>query len=594
VANLLRAIQAYGRFAESRYLRMSPSLEDDHRLGRRRRNMSKGLGWRVLTWVLMAQLLVNACATVPLRGTGGSGRPVEPRGPMPGSEQWEELEDARRAELESVLAGMWGVAGEVREVGTVLEFTFWVEGGAFTQMGFWRHTRGRELGDRVDQVSFTRELREILPRYTEGVAGLMRLSLRREERRWRADFKLDTEAEFPLEAKTWPVQRVGLRAEVVERLAATGREVASRLWAPAGVQVRWQVEVELEDERVTGLETRPTHSLPGGKSVRAAPETIGTWVNVLAPFTQGLGPRKVRVEWEGEHIAGSGLSRWRIVAAEVVRPPPPTPENAEVVLAYRAMHEQILREWREQTREGFQQLAVFSAEQVALFVIAGVAARGLAVVMEAAAPMIARALMTGGTHAVGWVRSLVARALPAEKQALGRLMAKAETQGLEALSATERAEVLSILRRMEASAVAPLEDAAKDRLRRDAQARFYQELHPDLSAILRGPNGHAYDIHHCIPMEFAHKFPLRDINAAENLAAAAKPVHASLGRVWTRLRKLLSDPDARTVEEVERLVRKHYGRWFNKAYDYSKGADEALEAAERAALEELEVLLRAR
>jgi hypothetical protein len=73
-------------------------------------------------------------------------------------------------------------------------------------------------------------------------------------------------------------------------------------------------------------------------------------------------------------------------------------------------------------------------------------------------------LAKGGTYALGWFRSLAARVLPAEKQALGRLIAKAEAQGLEALSATERAEVLSILRRMEASAVAPLEDAAKDRL----------------------------------------------------------------------------------------------------------------------------------
>src|SRR5690606_28624852 len=142
------------------------------------------------------------------------------------------------------------------------------------------------------------------------------------------------------------------------------------------------------------------------------------------------------------------------------------------------------------------------AEQVALLVVAGVAARGLAVVMEAAAPMIARVLAKGGTHALGWMRSLAARAAPAEKEALGRLMAKAEAQGLDALSATERAEILSILRRMEASAGAPLSKLAKDRLRSDAQKRFYRELHPELSSILRRPNGHAYDVHHCIPMEF--------------------------------------------------------------------------------------------
>jgi hypothetical protein len=39
------------------------------------------------------------------------------------------------------------------------------------------------------------------------------------------------------------------------------------------------------------------------------------------------------------------------------------------------------------------------------------------------------------------------------------------------------------------------------------------------------------------------------------------------------------------------MTRRHYERWFSKVY---KTSDEALEAAERAALEELEVLLRAR
>ena len=121
-------------------------------------------------------------------------------------------------------------------------------------------------------------------------------------------------------------------------------------------------------------------------------------------------------------------------------------------------------------------------------------------------------------------------------------------------------------------------------------SRFIQSC----PAILRESNGYAYDIHHCIPMEFAHKFPLRDINSAENLAAAAKPVHEGVGRVWTRLRKMPGEPDARVVEDVERLVRRHFGRWFNKVYDQSGNSHEALAAAERAALEELEVLLRSR
>ncbi len=556
--------------------------------------MCKGPGWRTLSWVLVAQLLVNACATVPLVGTGGSGSAVEPRGLTPGSAQWGDLKEARRTELESALVGMWGVASEVREVGAVLEFTFWVEGGAFTQVSLRRLEKGTELGSGVNRESFWRELREILPRYSQGVTGLMRLKLRREERRWRPDFKLDTEAEFPLEAKTWPVQRVGVRAEVLERLAATGREVASRVWAPAGAQVRWQVEVELDDEQVTGLETRPPRSLPGGKSVRAAPETVGTWVNVLAPFTQGLGPRKVRMEWEGEHIGGSGLSRWKIAAAEVVRPPPLTPENAEVVLAYRAMHEQIQREWREQTQENFKEMAIFSAEQVALFIVGGLAARGLGVVVEAAAPTIVRVMAKGGTYAAGWVRSVLVRAMPAEKQALTQLMAKAETQGLNSLTMVEREQLKALFARLEELPTTPLNNlpGSKDRLRRDASSYFYERLHPELSSALKDSHGVLYDVHHCIPLQHAHLFPLRDINAASNLAAAARPVHTKINNVWARAQATKKELTAGDVEETERIVRKHFERWFNKAYDESDKAAQELATAESAALAEVQAFLR--
>jgi hypothetical protein len=555
----------------------------------------KGLGWRALSWVLVAQLLMNGCATVPLAGTGGSGSAVEPRGPRPGGTQWDELEEARRAELESALTGMWGVASEVREVGAVLEFTFWVEGGAFTQVSLRRPERGREVGSGVDRESFARELREVLPRYTEGVAGLMRLKLRREGRRWRADFKLDTEAEFPLEAKTWPVQRVGLRAEVRERLAATGREVASRVWAAAGAQVRWQVEVTLEDERVMGLEARPPRSLPGGKSVRAVRETVGTWVNVLAPFTQGLGPRKVRMEWEGEHIAGSGQSRWKIVSAEVVRPPPPKPENAEVVVAYRAMHEQIQREWREQTQESFQQMAVFTAEQVALFVVGGLAARGLGVVMEAAAPTIVQVTTNGGTYAVGWFRSLFVRAARSEKQAFARIMAKVEAHGLESLTVAERNELRALLSRLEGHITTPLNQLgdAKDALRSEAKEIFYERLHPQPSTVLRDFKGVRYDVHHSTPLEYAHLFPLRDVNAGANLVAAARPVHASINGVWTRLRSAPRTPTGEEVLRVEGIVRKHFGRWFNKVHEESAESAAELAHAKAAALDEINALIAA-
>lgn len=549
--------------------------------------------FRALTWGWVALLLFTGCATVPQGGTGGSGPPRGLRGPSTGSAEWEALEEARRAEVESALEGMWGVASEVREVGAVLEFTYWAEGGAFTLLSLRRAERGAERGSALSREDFADAMRELLSTYAGEAAGEMRLTLRREERRWGADFRVNTDAELPLEAKTWPVRQAGVRAEVLERLVATGREVAGRVWVPAGAQVRWQVEVELEDERVKGLETHPPRALPGGKAVKAGPETVGTWVNVLAPFTQGLGPRKVRMEWEGTHVAGSGLSRWRLVAAEVVRPPLPAPENAEVVLEYRAMHEQIQRQWREQTREAFEAAGLWSAEQVALFVVSGWAVRGLGLGVEAVAPVIHRMLARGGTSAVGWLRSLLARASVAERQTLGKLMVKAETQGLEALSAIERNELKAIVSRLEGLMTTPLQELgeAKNMLRREARELFFLRYHPELAVLLRSARGVPYDVHHCLPLEYAHLFPLRDINAELNLVAAAKPVHQAMGNAWTRFRMAARAPSSEAVLKVEQIVRKHFERWLNRVYDGSAASAEQLAAAEAAAIDEVNALL---
>jgi hypothetical protein len=385
--------------------------------------MRLGLERRGPEWAL-AVLLLSACATVPA-GTGGSGPPVL-QVPQPGSEEWEELTEARRAEVESALAGMWGVAAGVREVGAVLEFTFWAEGGALTLVSLERREWGGAAGSEVDKVAFARELRENLLTYVEGHVGRVRFTLRREDGRWRADYETQEWSAAPVEAKTWPVRRVGVRTDVLTGLLAAGNEAASRLWVPAGGQARWKVEIALEDDWVRGLETQPPRSWAGGTSVKAGPELAGTLVNVLVPFSQGLGPRKVKVELEGASSPGARLSHWRVVAAEVIRPPPPAPENAEVVAEYRQMHEQIQRQWREETRESFQQMGLYGVEQITLWLVAGVFARGVGVAVEAVAPTITRGLAQGGARALGWFRSLLARTSTTERQAMRQLMSKAE------------------------------------------------------------------------------------------------------------------------------------------------------------------------
>lgn len=119
----------------------------------------------------------------------------------------------------------------------------------------------------------------------------------------------------------------------------------------------------------------------------------------------------------------------------------------------------------------------------------------------------------GGTYAVGWFRSLFARALLAEKQAFARLMAKAETQGLEALSAVERTEFQACLSRLEGLINSRLSTEAKEELRRLARNDFAKAF-PRVAEELRRQVGQ-FHVHHRIPLDFAHLFPLRDINAEE-------------------------------------------------------------------------------
>jgi hypothetical protein len=550
--------------------------------------MHLGLAGRGLAGALVALMLLNACAAVPA-ATGGSGSRVL-QSPQRGGEEWENLGEARRAEVESALAGMWGVAAGVMEVGAVLEFNFWAEGGALTLLSLRRREWGGEAGGQVNKAAFARELRENLHTYVEGHTGSVKLTLRRTEGNWRADYETAEWRTSPMEAKTWPVKRVGVRAEVLEGLVAAGNEAASRLWAPAGGRVRWKVEIEVEDEWVTELETQPPRSWAGGASVKAAPELAGMLVNVLSPFSQGLGPRKVKVELEGASVVGARRSHWQVVAAEVIRPPPPAPENAEAVAEYRKMHEQIQRQWREETREGFQQMGLFSLEQIALWVVGGLVARGVGVVLEAVAPMIAKALARGGAQAVGWFRSLLARASTAEKQALHRLMANAETKGVESLTLAERNELQALFGRLNELTTVRLSTETKKELRKLAREEFdraYPELMRKMRQLAQGP----IDVHHLVPLDFAHLFPLKNINAMDNLVAVEPSVHRHVNKVWgeyTRRAGTRATPTE--IEAVAKVVEKNIDRWYSRTQDVPASTEMLLQSTQRA-LQELNSLL---
>jgi hypothetical protein len=165
-----------------------------------------------------------------------------------------------------------------------------------------------------------------------------------------------------------------------------------------------------------------------------------------------------------------------------------------------------------------------------------------------------------------------------------------ETEGAASLSAAERNELTQLLRRMEQSLTVKLDTTKKDALRAKAQDDFFG-VFPELKRVLRDAKGKQYDIHHLIPLEYAHLFPELDINAAANLKALGKPVHGSINKIWNAFRKEASDTASpEQVREMVAITQRHFGGWFDKVYEPGQ-SDALLERATVAALDDVRVLL---
>ncbi|MFE8601536.1 hypothetical protein [Archangium violaceum] len=154
----------------------------------------------------------------------------------------------------------------------------------------------------------------------------------------------------------------------------------------------------------------------------------------------------------------------------------------------------------------------------------------------------------------------------------------------------ERSELTGILRDMEQALTRQLDPSELNRLRKSAREDYFQKFHKDFAETLGKDLMRLYEVHHRSPMEFAHLFPMVDINNRANLAGVAKPVHQAINRMWNTFRPPPGTPA--TTEQVEHmvgLVDRHFGRWYDKVYDSSMSG--ALDAAEQAAFAEVSALL---
>jgi len=517
-------------------------------------------------------------------------QPLVHPGSAPPSADWTMQAEERRAEVEWALARMWEVAQGDEQVGAEWVLTFWSQGGALTLLSWGRTTSGEKTGQPVDRDTFMSALRGLLTLLTESRTGALVFTLHRQLHHWQVGYEAVSMQEPP-EARPRPTQRTGSPAETLSATQAVAREVTRLLLVPAGASARLELEVALEDDRVIGWEPGLYHANAGGSMRPAASRAFDAFSPALLPFTRGLGPRTVRLELLGTHEGASDTSRWQVVRAETLRSAPPDEAVTDVLREYRQLHAEIFHRYREEMVDSVVLAGTFTLEQVALTVMGGLIGKGLHMTFEAAAPTLVKMFARGGTGAVQWFRTQLVRAGRTDQELLRRLWMKVETEGFGALSAAERNELTGLLRRMEQTLTKPLGPSEVKQLRKYAREDYFQKFHPGFAETLGKDLVSLYEVHHRTPMEFAHLFPMLDLNGRANLAGVARPVHQSINKVWNAFRPPPgTSVTTRQIEQMVDLVDRHFGRWYDKVYD-ATATTEAREAAERAALAEVSALL---
>jgi hypothetical protein len=493
-------------------------------------------------------------------------------------------EEARRAEATAALSAMRAVASHVEEAEAELVFRFWAHHGVLTLLSWQRRATGAGLpGKKLD--AFVPGFEAHLPTYLRARTGEVVLTLHQQRRGWGLRSLTTAEGSKPLEARTLPVRRTGVPADTLSQAHAVATQLARGLRVPEEGRASVLADVLLDDDRVLGAATVRYESRGGPPVREPSPDLVAHITHALLPFTHGLGPRTLRLTLEAEHRRTERHARWRVMEAATLHPDPGT--APDLVAEHYALYERILRQWREQTQESFLQAGVTSTEFLATWFISSLALRGGLALFEAVAPRLAPLLARGGSEAVAWFRTFLARVRPSEREQFHRLWTKAQTRGL---SAAEKEQFRTLMARFEKLLDTRLDrDASRD-LRRMAQDDFYKKLHTDLARLLLDEHGTRDPVHHRIPLEYAHLFERLNINAGENLWGVHRLVHERINNVWTAFRSVSNKATAEDVRKVAAIVDRHFGRWFNQRYEVSHSAS-ALASAEAKALKEVKSLV---
>ena len=198
------------------------------------------------------------------------------------------------------------------------------------------------------------------------------------------------------------------------------------------------------------------------------------------------------------------------------------------------------------------------------------------------------------TGAAEYLETMLWRLPYKDREAVKVLMAKAETQGTKALSSAEWTQLEGLMKRMEGLIGKPLTSGEKDTLRRVMKGRF-DEMFPGVKQAFAdaGVIGKYKQIHHRVPLEWAHRTPALDINGPSNLVMLDVGVHTRISALWTRFRVAPAGKvTEHHVKRVAAIADRHFKHWYNKP-PTQPGWKEAAEAAKAKALAEVDALIAA-
>ena len=514
-----------------------------------------------------------------------------------GTAGWSQLDtdilvQARRLEADRVVETLWAVASTTNMLGSEWKFRIWSHGGTLTLLSLERTQQGTGPGAPISRGAFLPHLARDLPALLGTRPVEVTLRLHREETRWGVALATASRGAPPVFARMLPSARGGTSPQAYQQALDASRRIERLMTMPRGGRTQFELQVMLEDERIVGWAPGAVNTRGNGPLLAAPAEAVTSVVRTLLPFTYGLGERTVRLTLDGIHQEAERRPRWSVVEARTREPPPPPREVADFHREYRAMHEYILFEFQEQSRETAVLAASISVEQLAYSIVGGLLLKGIGVIVGKAAPTVVSVLSQGGKGAVRWFRNLLIRAPQKDRELLARLWLKVETQGFKALTDVEKQELRAVMARLENLLGSPLDKDAKRELRRWSRREYFELHNPKLAKLLGTEGMQSYEVHHLYPMEYAHHFPALDINGKTNLVGVHRDVHRSLNTVWRSLREVSERMKTQDVKRAVDITDRYYRRWFDKVYDPNDAA--VLVHAEKAAIQEvaeLKVLL---